>query len=116
MGTAGYMSPEQVRGQRVDHRSDVFSLGLILYEMLSGRRAFHGDSAVETLNAILEEPPELSGQTVTLIRRWSGLLHCLKKIRPAISVGRRCRVRVGIVEWSVIERTMGDEFKTTNAP
>ena len=61
LGTVGYMSPEQVRGQRVDHRSDIFSLGVILYEMLSGKRAFRGDSAIETLNAILkEDPPGLS--------------------------------------------------------
>jgi hypothetical protein len=60
MGTAGYMSPEQVRGQTVDQRSDIFSFGCILYEMLSGRRAFHGESGIETMNAILkEEPPDL---------------------------------------------------------
>src|SRR3982075_1643827 len=61
VGTAGYMPPEQVRGQPVDHRSDIFSFGAIFYEMLAGRRAFKGDSSVETMNAILkEEPPELS--------------------------------------------------------
>src|SRR5262245_54216400 len=61
VGTAGYMSPEQVQGRRADHRSDVFSLGAILYEMLSGRRAFQRDSAVETMAAILkEEPPGLT--------------------------------------------------------
>ena len=61
MGTAGYMSPEQVRGQAVGHRSDIFSLGAILYEMISGEQAFHGESGVETMNAILkEEPPELA--------------------------------------------------------
>src|SRR5438093_3005956 len=55
------MSPEQVRGEQVDHRSDIFSFGAILYEMLSGRRAFKRDSSVETMNAILrEEPPELT--------------------------------------------------------
>ena len=60
LGTVGYMSPEQVRGQQIDHRTDIFIFGLILYEMLSGRRAFRGDSAVEVMNAILkEEPPEL---------------------------------------------------------
>jgi Tol biopolymer transport system component len=60
LGTVGYMSPEQVRGKAADHRSDVFSFGAILYEMLSGRRAFKGDSAVETLNAILKsDPPDL---------------------------------------------------------
>ena len=61
MGTAGYMSPEQVRGEPVDLRSDIFSFGAVLYETLSGRRAFHGDSAIESLNAILkEEPPDLN--------------------------------------------------------
>jgi serine/threonine protein kinase len=61
MGTAGYMSPEQVLALDVDHRSDIFSFGAILYEMLSGHRAFKRDSSVETMNAILkEDPPELS--------------------------------------------------------
>jgi serine/threonine protein kinase/Tol biopolymer transport system component len=58
MGTVGYMSPEQVRGDSVDFRSDVFSLGAILHEMLSGKRAFHGDTAVETLHAILKDDPQ----------------------------------------------------------
>jgi serine/threonine protein kinase/Tol biopolymer transport system component len=63
LGTAGYMSPEQVRGEVVDHRSDIFSLGVILYEMLTGRRAFRGDSSVETMNAILtDDPPSMSGE------------------------------------------------------
>ena len=54
------MSPEQVRGQVVDSRSDIFSLGAILYEMATGKRAFKGDSGVETMNAILkEDPPEI---------------------------------------------------------
>ncbi|HJZ80236.1 MAG TPA: protein kinase [Pyrinomonadaceae bacterium] len=61
MGTAGYMSPEQVRGQPVDYRSDIFSFGAILYEMLSGRRAFQGQSTADTMSAILkEDPPDLS--------------------------------------------------------
>ena len=55
MGTVGYMSPEQVRGEPVDHRSDIFSFGAVLYEMVSGKRAFSGDSSVETMNAILKE-------------------------------------------------------------
>jgi eukaryotic-like serine/threonine-protein kinase len=83
VGTVGYMSPEQVRGQRVDHRSDIFSLGVILYEMLSGKRAFRGDSAIETLNAILkEDPPELSesnSQINPALERV--VMHCLEK-RP----------------------------------
>ena len=57
MGTVGYMSPEQVRGQETDHRSDIFAFGVILYEMLSGQRAFQGDSAIEVMNAILKEDP-----------------------------------------------------------
>jgi WD40 repeat protein len=61
MGTAGYMSPEQVRGKSADHRSDLFAFGAILYEMISGKRAFHGESTADTLSAILkEETPELS--------------------------------------------------------
>jgi Tol biopolymer transport system component/predicted Ser/Thr protein kinase len=61
MGTVGYMSPEQVRGEDADHRSDIFSFGSILYEMLSGQRAFRRETMAETMTAILkEEPPELS--------------------------------------------------------
>lgn len=61
LGTAGYMSPEQVRGDDADPRSDIFSLGCILYEMLSGQRVFRKDSAIQTMNAILtEEPRELA--------------------------------------------------------
>jgi Tol biopolymer transport system component len=58
LGTLGYMSPEQVRGKAADPRSDIFSFGAILYEMLSGRRAFHGDSAADTMSAILMKEPE----------------------------------------------------------
>ena len=61
MGTAGYMSPEQVRGEVVDHRSDIFSFGCLVYEMLSGKRAFQGTSSIDTLHAILHsEPRDLS--------------------------------------------------------
>jgi eukaryotic-like serine/threonine-protein kinase len=78
VGTVGYMSPEQVRGQHVDHRSDIFSFGVVFYEMLSGRRAFHGDSAIETLNAILKEEPAELSQTNT-------------KVNPALErIVRRC--------------------------
>jgi serine/threonine protein kinase/Tol biopolymer transport system component len=57
MGTVGYMSPEQVRGQRTDHRADIFAFGAILYEMLAGRRAFCKPTSAETMSAILNETP-----------------------------------------------------------
>ncbi len=61
MGTAGYMAPEQVRGAAVDSRTDIFAFGAVLYEMVSGQRAFRRDTAAETMTAILkEDPPELS--------------------------------------------------------
>jgi serine/threonine protein kinase len=61
MGTAGYMSPEQVRGEPVDARSDIFSLGCVLYEMIAGKRAFQARSSVETMHAILnDDPPEVT--------------------------------------------------------
>src|SRR5262249_47993095 len=61
LGTVRYMSPEQVRGQAADSRSDIFSFGAVLYEMVAGRRAFRANSGVETMIAILrEEPPEFS--------------------------------------------------------
>jgi serine/threonine-protein kinase len=57
MGTAGYMAPEQVRGLPVDYRADIFALGAILYEMIAGRRAFRGDTQMDTMLAILKEEP-----------------------------------------------------------
>lgn len=57
MGTAGYMAPEQVRGQATDARTDLFAFGAVLYEMLSGRRAFQRDTAADTMSAILQEDP-----------------------------------------------------------
>jgi tetratricopeptide (TPR) repeat protein len=57
LGTPGYMSPEQVRGQPVDHRTDIFALGCLLYEALSGRRAFDGDTQADRASAILSHPP-----------------------------------------------------------
>ncbi len=83
MGTMGYMSPEQLRGLPVDHRSDIFSFGAILYELLSGKKAFKRDTASDTIAAVLkEDPPELtqSGRNISpaldhIVR------HCLEKDR-----------------------------------
>jgi serine/threonine protein kinase len=81
MGTVGYMSPEQVRAKSVDHRSDIFSFGTVLYEMISGRRAFQRDSAIESLNAILKEEPadfgDADGNISPALERV--VLHCLEK-------------------------------------
>src|SRR5438445_8919736 len=75
------MAPEQVRGKAVDPRSDIFSLGAVLYEMLSGRRAFQRDTAAETMTAILkDDPPELSTVDNSLPPALDRLVrHCLEK-------------------------------------
>jgi serine/threonine protein kinase/Tol biopolymer transport system component len=78
MGTVGYMAPEQVRGRPVDARADIFSFGAVLYEMLTGKRAFRGESPVETLNAILKEDPP-------------GLFESTRNVSPALErIVRRC--------------------------
>src|SRR2546422_3808167 len=81
MGTVGYMSPEQVKGQNADHRSDLFSFGAILYEMLSGKRAFSGETSVETMSAILkQDPPELTETNRTAPPALERIVrHCLEK-------------------------------------
>ena len=81
MGTVGYMAPEQVRGRKVDHRADIFSFGAVLYEMLTGRRAFRGESAADTLSAVLkEDPPALSESNRNVSPALERLvLHCLEK-------------------------------------
>src|SRR4029453_16379846 len=79
VGTLAYMAPEKVRGAPADHRSDVFACGAILYEMLTGRRAFQGDSPADTMSAILREhppEPELKGHSPALVRI---IRRCLEK-------------------------------------
>lgn len=80
-GTAAYMSPEQVRGLRTDHRSDIFSLGSVLYEMLAGFAPFRRTTPAETLGAILrDDPPELVAVAPALARI---VHHCLEKAPEA---------------------------------
>jgi serine/threonine protein kinase len=81
LGTPSYMSPEQVRGQPADHRSDIFSFGCVLYEMLTGARAFRRDTPVESMNAVLkEEPPELSAANPKIAPALERLVRrCLEK-------------------------------------
>jgi Tol biopolymer transport system component len=81
LGTVGYMSPEQVRGAFVDHRSDIFSFGCVLYEMLTGKRAFKRDTAAETMSAVLrDEPPEAPTESGPLSPAIDRIVrHCLEK-------------------------------------
>ncbi len=81
LGTVGYMSPEQVRGGAADHRSDIFSFGAILYEMLSGKRAFKGDTSADTMSSILkDEPPDLIETNRNVPAALERIVrHCLEK-------------------------------------
>ncbi len=78
VGTAGYMSPEQARGQETDPRSDQFSLGLVIYEMLAGKPAFARESAVQTMSALIEEDPPPLERAIPTQLRWI-LQRCLAK-------------------------------------
>jgi serine/threonine protein kinase/Tol biopolymer transport system component len=81
VGTVAYMSPEQLRAKAVDHRSDIFSMGAILYEMLSGRRAFHGETEVDTMTAVLlANPAEINLEQAGVPASCQQIVrHCLEK-------------------------------------
>jgi serine/threonine protein kinase/Tol biopolymer transport system component len=81
LGTVAYMSPEQLRGKPVDHRSDIFSFGAILFEMLSGKRAFAGETEVDTMTAVLkEEPAEIATFGLDVAPAFEQIVrHCLEK-------------------------------------
>ena len=82
MGTVGYMAPEQVKGQPVDHRADIFALGCVLFEMASGRRPFHRETAAETMSAILRDEPADLVRGNALPDAFEPIVrHCLEK-RP----------------------------------
>ncbi len=81
LGTVAYMSPEQLRGKPVDHRADIFSFGAVLYEMLTGKRAFSGETQVDTMTAVLkEEPPEMTLARQSIPTAFEQIVrHCLEK-------------------------------------
>ncbi|MGB6477588.1 MAG: serine/threonine-protein kinase, partial [Candidatus Sulfotelmatobacter sp.] len=81
IGTVAYMSPEQLRSKPVDHRSDIFSVGAILYEMLAGRRAFRGETEVDTMTAVLlENPADIDLEQVSVPESVLQIVrHCLEK-------------------------------------
>jgi len=101
VGTPGYMSPEQVRSCPVDHRTDLFSLGAVLYEMLSGKRAFDGPSAVETMSAVLDrEPPPLERVVPAVSPALAAVVgHCLEKNpRNRFQSARDLAFQLGIIQ------------------
>jgi eukaryotic-like serine/threonine-protein kinase len=106
LGTAGYMSPEQVRAEPVDARSDIFSFGCVLYEMVSGRRAFRGGSAVETMHAILSaEPADFEGDAAKLPPALSTIVRrCLEK-RPEQRFQSAADLAFALKSISTIEST-----------
>jgi hypothetical protein len=110
IGTPAYMSPEQVRGEEVDHRSDLFAFGAILYEMLAGRRAFSGANAAIVMSAVVrEEPPDIEtadGRVPPALARI--VRHCLEKDRAA-------RVHSAHDLAFVLETLSGD-WSTTSWP
>ncbi len=92
LGTAAYMSPEQARGTRIDKRTDIWAFGCVLFEMLTGKRAFNGETPSDVIAAIIERAPDLSALPVSTpphIRRV--IERCLKKIRSvARETSRMC--------------------------
>jgi len=80
LGTIGYGAPEQIRGAETDHRADIFSLGVILYELIAGAAPFHGPSAIDTIVAILHEDPAPLGTRRAIPRALEDVVHhCVEK-------------------------------------
>ena len=81
IGTANYMSPEQAKGKEIDARSDIFSFGIVFYEMLTGRRAFEGETAMESISSILKDEPKPISQILPKFQarlNESSTKHCEK--------------------------------------
>jgi len=114
LGTAGYMSPEQARGRPVDRRADIWAFGCILYEMLTGRRLFTGETATDVIGAVVHQEPDLealSPQVPSRIRRL--LERCLHKdpSRRLQSIGE---ARIALQEW--LENPEGEPTAAEPAP
>jgi eukaryotic-like serine/threonine-protein kinase len=114
MGTVGYMSPEQVKGGTADSRSDIFSFGAMLYEMAIGKRAFAGETAVETMNAILRsEPPKLVAEESKLSPGMAQIVeHCLEKnpadrFQSARDLGFALRALSGTGATAALQKAKG---------
>jgi serine/threonine protein kinase len=117
MGTVGYMSPEQVRGKSADTRSDLFSFGAILYEMLSGKKAFHADTPADTMSAILkEDPPELTETNRTVPPGLERIVrHCLEK-SPAARFQSASDVAFNLEALTDISATSRSGIQAVAAP
>jgi serine/threonine protein kinase len=102
LGTAAYMAPEQAEGKPLDARSDVFSFGAVLYELLSGRRAFHGENSISTMAAILHKEPaplEAPAPLQAIVKK------CMAKARCVIRAWPKCGQRCGKQPWPPPKRT-----------
>jgi Tol biopolymer transport system component len=117
LGTAGYMSPEQVRGVAVDARSDIFSFGVILYEMISGKRAFHRDTAADTMSAILkEDPPDFAETNRNVSPALERIVqHCLEK-NPEARFHSASDIAFDLEHLSGISGTTARAVPVANAP
>ena len=117
MGTVGYMAPEQVRGRKLDHRADIFSFGAVLYEMMTGRRAFRGESAADTLSAVLrEDPPALSETNRNVAPALERLvLRCLEK-DPAARFHSASDLAFALEALSGATAVSGEQATLTHAP
>jgi eukaryotic-like serine/threonine-protein kinase len=116
LGTVGYMSPEQVRGATIDARSDLFSFGVVLYEMLSGRRAFRGETTADTISAILrEDPPELTttGRDVPPILERI-VQHCMEK-DPAVRFQSARDIAFNLESLSTVSSSLLPALRTDKA-